>query len=165
MSMAEPIIQELKFEAQAARKVLERVPVEKFPWKPHEKSMTFGRLASHVAETLSWGTTTLTQDSFEFKSGEFKPFEASDTEEMLKMFDDNVDKVVRALENTTDEQLLQPWRMIVDGNEVINMPRIAVLRTWVLNHLIHHRGQLTVYLRENDIPVPSIYGPSADEQG
>ena len=164
MSIAQSLIPELKHETGLARKVVERVPLDKFDWKPHEKSMPFGRLASHVAEIPGWVEMTVAQDTLEFESGSFQPFVATTPEEMLTTIDDKLAKGVALLEDASDQLIMKHWQMIVDGNTLIDMPKIAVLRVWVLNHMIHHRGQLTVYLRENDIPVPSIYGPSADEQ-
>jgi len=164
MSIAQSLLPELKHECSLTRKVLERVPLDKFDWKPHEKSMSFGRLASHVAELSGWVEMTVTQDKLEFDMGGFQPFEAKTAEELLTVLDDNVAKGVPLLEEASDELILTHWKMIVDGNVLIDMPKIAVLRVWVLNHMIHHRAQLTVYLRENDIAVPAIYGPSADEQ-
>ena len=164
LKLADPFVQELNQEVKATRRCLERVPEDKFGWKPHEKSMTLGRLASHVAESLAWGVSTLESEEFAFKSGEFQAYTAKSRDELLKTFDDNVAKLKKQLGGATDEHLLHNWVMKMDGQTIIDMPRAAVIRSWVLNHLIHHRGQLTVYLRLLDIPVPSIYGGSADEK-
>ena len=165
LKLADPFVQELDHEVKATRQCLERVPEDKLAWKPHEKSMTLGRLASHVAESLGWGVNTLESDEFAFKSGQFQAFNATSREELLKTFDDNVAKLKDELRGASNEHLMHNWVMKMDGQTIIDMPRAAVIRSWVLNHLIHHRGQLSVYLRLLDIPVPSIYGPSADEQG
>lgn len=165
MKLADPFVQELDNEVKATRKCLERVPEDKFAWKPHEKSMTLGRLASHVAESLGWGVSTLESEEFAFTSGQFQAFTATNRDELLKTFDDNVAKLKRELGEASNEHLMHNWVMKMDGQTIIDMPRAAVIRSWVLNHLIHHRGQLSVYLRLIDVPVPSIYGPSADEQG
>ena len=162
MNIAQSLKPELNHEAGVTRKVLERIPADKFGWKPHKKSMTFGRLASHVAEIPGWGDAIINQDELDITG--FQPYEAKSTEEMLKLFDDNIAKTMNALESVSDETLANNWKMVMGGQVLIEMSKIAVLRRWVLNHMIHHRAQLTVYLRENEIPVPAIYGPSADEQ-
>ena len=162
MNIAQSLKPELNHEAGVTRKVLERIPADKFGWKPHDKSMTFGRLASHVAEIPGWGDAIINQDELDITG--FQPYEAKSTEEMLKLFDDNIAKTMNALESVSDETLANNWKMVMGGQVLIEMSKIAVLRRWVLNHMIHHRAQLTVYLRENEIPVPAIYGPSADEQ-
>lgn len=164
MKLSESILPEFRHEVSLTRNAIERVPTEKFSWQPHAKSMTFGRLASHLAEIPGWVQTTIEQDALKFNTGEFQSHQAKDAAELVTMLDAHVATAIKCLEAVSDETMMGTWKMIVDGNEIISMPRIAVLRVWVLNHMIHHRGQLTVYLRENDIPVPSIYGPSADEQ-
>jgi uncharacterized damage-inducible protein DinB len=165
MSLNESLLPELRHEASITRKAIERVPAEKFAWKPHEKSMTFGRLASHIAEIPGWTAMTLSSPELNLDTAGMKAYEATSADDMLKTFDDGVGSAIKALEKASDQQLMENWKMIMGGQAVINMPKLAVLRVWVLNHMIHHRGQLSVYLRENNIPVPSIYGPSADEQG
>lgn len=161
--LATAFLAEMENEAKTARACLERVPVDKFDWKPHEKSMTMGRLASHVAEMFGWTKETLTQDVLDFAAGDFTPFEPKTSEELLKFFDDHVATAKDVLNKTTDETFMTPWTMRNGEQVYFTMPKVAVMRTFVMNHIVHHRGQLSVYLRLNDIPVPSIYGPSADE--
>lgn len=163
MNLGQPLIAELRHEAETTRPVLERVPADKFEFQPHEKSMTFGRLAVHVAEMFGWFKTTMTQSVLDFAENEFIPYEPETTEELLAFYDRQVREAVGSLENVPDEVFFEDWTMR-NGEEVyFTMPKIQVLRTFCFNHIYHHRGQLTVYLRLNDIPVPAIYGPSADE--
>ena len=154
---------ELENEAKVTRQCLERVPAEKFDWKPHEKSMTFGRLAVHCTEMFGWTKETCKQDVLDFATMDFTPFEPKSNEELLAFFDDHIAKAKMILAETSDETFLTDWTMRNGEQVYFTMPKVAVMRTFVMNHIIHHRGQLTVYLRLNDIPVPSIYGPSADE--
>lgn len=154
---------ELEHEAKVAREVLSRVPADKFDWKPHEKSMTFGRLASHVAEMIGWTGPTLQQPELDFAQMDYKPFEPKTTDDLLEYFDKNLAEAADVLRNTSDEQFMENWTMRNGETVYFTMPKVAVMRSFVMNHIIHHRGQLSVYLRLNDIAVPSIYGPSADE--
>jgi uncharacterized damage-inducible protein DinB len=144
--------------------MLERVPMEKSDWKPHEKSMSLGRLASHVAEIPGWVVHTLTADELNFNTGEWNPVVFKNNKEMLEFFDKNVTDALKVLDETTDEKMHINWALKMDGNVLFEMPKIRVLRTWAFNHLVHHRAQLSVYLRLNNVPVPGTYGPSADEQ-
>ncbi|NNE65641.1 MAG: damage-inducible protein DinB [Pyrinomonadaceae bacterium] len=161
--MSHALIAELQHEAQVTRTVLERIPTEKFDYTPHEKSMTFGRLASHVAEMGLWYESTLTSEELDFTTTDYEAFNAATSEELLEAFDTNIELAAGLLANASDEDLMVNWTM-KNGDEVIfSMPRIQVVRAMLMNHLYHHRGQLSVYLRLNDIPVPQIYGPSADE--
>ena len=154
---------EMDNEAKVTRQVLERIPAEKFDWKPHEKSMTMGRLATHVAEMFGWTKETCTQDVLDFSTMDFTPFEPKSTEELLAFFDDHIAKAKAILGETSDETFFTDCTMRNGEQVYFTMPKVAVMRTFVMNHIVHHRGQLSVYLRLNDIPVPSIYGPSADE--
>lgn len=151
-----------------ARKTLERVPEDKFAWKPHEKSGTMGWLAGHIAEIPQWAVLAVRQDSFDVSPGgaqhEPPPVPRSRAE-LLETFDKNVAAARAAIAEVEDKALSQNWSLLANGQPVLTMSRLAVLRNFVLNHLIHHRAQLGVYLRLNDIPVPAIYGPSADEAG
>ncbi len=157
------LIAELQHEATTSRAVLERVPEDKFDWTPHEKSMTFGRLATHVAEMFAWTQTTLETPELDFAKEPFEPFEPKTNADLLEYFDNCVKQAITSLENATDESFMKDWTMR-NGDEIyFTMPKIQVLRTFCMNHIYHHRGQLSVYLRLNDIPVPAIYGPSADE--
>lgn len=161
--LASAFLAEMDNEAKVARECLARVPADKFDWKPHEKSMTMGRLAVHVAEMFGWTKETLKQDVLDFATADFTPFEPSTTEQLLAFFDDHVAKAKAILAETADETFFTDWTMRNGEQVYFTMPKVAVMRSFVMNHIIHHRGQLSVYLRLNDIPVPSIYGPSADE--
>lgn len=161
--IASAFLGELENEAKVTRSVLERVPSEKFAWQPHEKSMTMGRLAVHCAEMFGWTKETLKSDVLDFSTMDYTPFEPKTTEELLAFFDDHIAKAKAILSETSDETFLTDWTMRNGEQVYFTMPKVAVMRTFVMNHIIHHRGQLSVYLRLNDIPVPSIYGPSADE--
>ena len=150
------------------RKTLERIPEDKFGWKPHEKSMTLGRLSGHIAELPGWVAFTINQDSLDIAPVGAPPQQgvtAKSRQEALDMFDAKVAEARAAIAGASDEQLMKPWTLLSGGKSIMTMPKIAVLRGFVMNHTIHHRAQLGVYLRLNDIPVPSIYGPSADERG
>ena len=145
------------------RRCLERVPEDKLSYKPDPKSMTMARLAGHVAEMPGWGAITMTSPELDFGKGDFKPGEMTSREQILNTFDKTVAESRAAIAAATDEQLMQPWSLKNNGAVLFTMPRIAVLRTMVMNHTIHHRGQLSVYLRLTGAMVPSLYGPSADE--
>ncbi len=161
--LAAAFLEELENEAKTARECLARVPADKFEWKPHEKSMTFGRLAVHIAEMFGWTKESLTQDVLDFATADYKPFQPSTTDELLAFFDEKVAAAKEILSNTADDTFMTEWTMRNGETVYFTMPKVAVMRSFVMNHIIHHRGQLSVYLRLNDIPVPSIYGPSADE--
>jgi uncharacterized damage-inducible protein DinB len=162
LPIAEGLLQEFEQETAATRKTLERIPDDKYGWKPHDRSFSFGELASHVANIYAWSGVTLKEDSFEV-SEEFKTPQAADTAELLEIFDKNAAEAREAIASTSDEEFMKTWTMSKDGRQLFAMPKIAVLRIFIFSHMIHHRGQLTVYLRMNDAPVPMIYGPSADE--
>jgi len=161
--LSKAFLGELENEAKVTRSVLERVPADKFDWKPHEKSMAMGRLATHIAEMFGWTKETLKSDVLDFAAFDYKPFEPKSTEELLAFFDDHIAKAKQILSETPDETFLTEWTMRNGEQVYFTLPKVAVMRSFVMNHIIHHRGQLSVYLRLNDIPVPSIYGPSADE--
>lgn len=164
MSLSEPLAEELRREAAATRRMLERVPEDRLAWKPHEKSMTLGRLAGHIAELPSLFASTLTEDEVDFAAGNYQPFVASSVAGLLEKFDENVARAAELLRShADDENLLKTWRLKSNGQVLFEMPRVAVLRTMALSHIIHHRGQLSVYLRLLDVPLPSVYGPTADE--
>ncbi len=165
MNLNEPIIAEMNQEAIATRKMLERVPADKLAWKPHEKSMSLGELAAHVAEISQWTGSTINKDELDFAKEEYKPFKPETTAELVKFFDDNQAEALKTLkDNATNENLMSMWSLKNGETTYLTMPKIAVIRGFVLSHIIHHRAQLGVYLRMLDIPVPSTYGPSADEQ-
>jgi uncharacterized damage-inducible protein DinB len=157
------LIAELKQEATSTKKILEKVPEGKFDWKPHEKSMTLGRLASHVAELPGFLNSILTMDEFDFAKGHYKAFHPKTPEELMNVFQQKLDEVVQTLQNTSDEQLYANFTLRNGEQVFATIPRIAAARSMALNHIIHHRGQIGVYLRLLDIPVPGMYGPSADE--
>jgi uncharacterized damage-inducible protein DinB len=161
--IAAAFLDELENEAKVTRTVLERVPADKFDYQPHEKSMAFGRLASHIAEMFGWTNATLKQDVLDFATMDYKPFEPKSTEELLAFLDEHLANARQTLTETSDETFLTDWTMRNGDQVYFTLPKVAVMRSFVMNHIIHHRGQLSVYLRLNDIPVPSMYGPSADE--
>jgi len=166
MAFSEALLPEFDQEVVGIRKTLERVPEEKLGWKPHEKSMTMGGLATHLANIPSWAGMAIGTDSFDLAPGgvPMAPVpEVKSRQELLETFDQNVAAARKAIAGAADAHLLKPWTLLHSGKQVLTMPRIAVLRSFVMNHSIHHRAQLGVYLRLNDVPVPSIYGPSADE--
>ena len=165
MGLIEPMIEEFKREADTTRKVLERIPEEHFAWKPHEKSMSMAALASHIAESFQWVEAIVNSDEFEIDPEQYKPYIAESRAELLAVHDAAVAKALPAMQGRPDDQLLANWQFKARGKVVLEMPRIAFLRGFVLSHLIHHRGQLTLYLRLKDVPLPQVYGPSADEPG
>jgi uncharacterized damage-inducible protein DinB len=165
MRLCEALAAELRQEAKTTRRLLERVPEESFGWKPHEKSMTLGRLAAHVAELPELIIPALTQPELDFASGAFKPFNPESTAALLEKFDRNIEAAAGLLEKQADEQMGEKWKLRSGDHVLFEMPRAAVVRFVGLNHVVHHRGQLSVYLRMLDVPLPSIYGPSADEAG
>ncbi|HLI29841.1 MAG TPA: DinB family protein [Terriglobia bacterium] len=166
MAIKDAFIPEFDHEMASTRKTLERVPEDKFGWKPHEKSTTLGQLASHVAQLPSFATTALTTESLDIAppgGSQRQRLNASTRQQLLEAFDKNVAEARTAIASASDEALHKTWSLLQGGKATVSLPRAAVLRTFMLNHLIHHRAQLGVYLRLNDVPVPSIYGPSADE--
>ena len=158
------LLNELTHEAAQTRKMLERVPFEKADYKPHEKSFTMGRLAAHVAELAAWVTMTLKTDQLDFTDGSYKSPKPESQEELLRIFDKNVADAKEALQATSMEEMMKPWSLRAGEQVYFTMPKVAVIRSFAMNHLIHHRGQLSVYLRLNDLTVPGMYGPSADEK-
>ena len=163
MKFSEALLPEFDQGMAHTRKTLERIPEDKLAWKPHEKSMTLGRLAGHVAELPGFATTTIQTDSLNLSMGEFKPLIAASRRQVLEVFDQKAADARAAIAGASDEHLMKPWSLEFKGKTMFTIPRVAVLRSMMLNHIIHHRAQLGVYLRLNNVPVPSIYGPSADE--
>jgi uncharacterized damage-inducible protein DinB len=155
------MLEELDRESQTTRRVLERVPNDRLAWKPHQKSMSLGQLALHVA-TLPGAIAEISLQS-PFQAPKFVQPSAGSASELLPALDESLAKAKRALGNQDDASLTSMWRLMDGDRELFAVPRGALLRTLMLNHWYHHRGQLSVYLRELDVPVPSIYGPSADE--
>lgn len=163
MSIGQGLLPEFDAEMATTRRCLERVPEDKLSYKPDPKSMSLGRLAGHVAEMPSWGSVTINSDQLDFGKGEFVPMEMTSRAQVLEAFDKIVADSRAALAGATDEHLMGMWSLKNGDATLLTMPRIAVIRTFVMNHTIHHRGQLSVYLRACGAMVPSIYGPSADE--
>ncbi|MCB1023542.1 MAG: DinB family protein [Acidobacteria bacterium] len=162
-TLGQVMAMEMEMEAATARKMLERLPEDKFEWQPHEKSMTLGRLSGHVAETFEWTAATILQDELDFSKMDYNAEPATSTAGLLEKFDAGIKAALEILNGVSDEDIMKPWTMR-DGEKVyMTMPKVAVMRGFVISHMIHHRGQLSVYMRLLDVPVPSIYGPSADE--
>lgn len=166
MALSDALLPEFDHEMANTRKTLERVPDDKFDWKPHDKSTSMGGLATHLSNLPTWAVYTIAQDSLDL-APEGKPLPtaelAKSQSDLLSLFDTNVAKARAAIAGASDADLMANWTLLSNGKQLLTMPKIAVLRSFVMNHQIHHRAQLGVYLRLNDIPVPSIYGPSADE--
>jgi uncharacterized damage-inducible protein DinB len=160
------LLAELEREAVGTRRALERVPEGHDDWKPHEKSMPLGHLVPLVATMLGWIAAIVEQDNLDLSSpGEFQTPQGSlNRAELLAAFDKSLERARQALSHTTDEHLETPWQLLVSGQVVQDTTRYVAIRDTVINHLAHHRGQLTVYLRLNDATVPAIYGPSADDK-
>jgi hypothetical protein len=154
---------ELEREAAATRRALERVPEGLYDWKPHEKSMPFGYLAELVARLPAWPVFVIKQDELDLATYNLGALRTS--AELVRALDEGVAEARDAFASTTDEHLMKPWRLVAGGRLLQEQPRHIAIRDGAFNHLAHHRGQLTVYLRLNDAPVPSIYGPSADDSG
>ena len=162
MSISQMLMPEFDQEMASTRKILERVPEDKFAYQPHEKSMTLGRLAGHVAEMPSWAVHTMQLEVMEMDAGQ-KPYVPSSASELLENFDKAVAESRALIAGASDEDFQKIWTFKYAGKAIISMPRVAVLRSMMMNHMIHHRGQLGVYLRLNEVEVPGMYGPSADE--
>jgi uncharacterized damage-inducible protein DinB len=163
MALSEGLLSEFDQEMANTRRTLERVPGDKFDWKPHPKSWNLRELATFLAILPSWGTTTIAQDSLDLLGPAPPPTVASSAKDLVERFDKNVAGARGAIAGASDQHLMNPWTLLKGGKKLFSLPRIVVLRSFVMNHMIHHRGQLTVYLRMNDAPVPAIYGPTADE--
>jgi uncharacterized damage-inducible protein DinB len=162
-TMCDPMLAEFREEAATTKRVLERVPKEKLGWKPHPKSMSLGQLAWHVAKVPGDLARITQQDSFDVSQGTFVPPQPKNIDEILAAYEESVRDAVKCLEEMTDERARGNWRLMHKDRQLLNAPRIGILRSIMLNHWYHHRGQLSVYLRLLDVPVPVIYGPSADE--
>jgi uncharacterized damage-inducible protein DinB len=163
MTISEALLSEFDQEMEKTRKTLERVPANRANYKPHEKSMPMGKLASHATELTGFGLTVLTSPELDFSAGTYKPLPFESAEQLVKVLEKEAAKVRAALANTTDESWQQSWKLSFEGKAIFEGTRFAAYRGMFLNHMVHHRAQLGVYLRLNGIPVPSIYGPSADE--
>jgi uncharacterized damage-inducible protein DinB len=167
MTIAETLLPELDHETGVTRRLLARVPGEQHAWKPHVRSMSLGRLAVHIGHLFTWGVVTLGTEACDLDDPAVQAMQASPfttTDALLAAFDQKASQFRAALATATDGELLVPWTLKKSGGSLFTMPRVSVLRSMVLNHSVHHRGQLSVYLRLLDVPLPAIYGPTADEQ-
>jgi uncharacterized damage-inducible protein DinB len=167
MTLSEAMLPEFDQEMANTRKTLERVPEDKLDWRPHEKSMTMRGLATHLANLPSWTVHGVKLDELDIAPGgvPWRMEEVRSPAEALELFDRNVAAARAAIVGASDELLLNSWSLLSNGRTVMTLPRVAMLRSFIMNHMIHHRAQLGVYLRLNDVPVPALYGPTADEGG
>lgn len=165
MPLIDPLIAEFQQEAASTRKVLEVCPDADFEWKPHAKSMSLGHLASHIAEIPSWITLMLTTTELDFAKGDYVPKPCKSRSDLVATHDKNVSDALKQMQGTSDKDLAVNWTMRHGAQIFFTLPRNIVMRTWCYSHLFHHRGQLTVYLRLKDIPLPNVYGPTADAPG
>lgn len=165
MKLSQILLAEFQFEAINTRKLLALVPMDKLDYKVHEKSMSLGRLSIHLAEIAGWWKECLVNDELDFAKGDFTPKTFETNAELLAYYDDLVSKTEIILNEVSEEEFSKPWTMRNGEQIYFTMNKAAVVRTWCLNHWYHHRAQLGVYLRMLNIPVPGIYGPSADDQG
>ena len=166
MRIGQTLLPEFDAEMANTRRALAQVPHDRFEWKIHHKSNSLGWVANHLADIPSWVDMSINQDAFDIEPVAGKPYATptdDTTQQVLERFDRNVAQARTLLEAVSDEHLLESWKLLRQGQELMSMPRLAVVRMWVLNHSIHHRGCLCVYLRVNDIPVPGMYGPSGDD--
>jgi uncharacterized damage-inducible protein DinB len=166
MTIGQMMLGEFDQEMQNTRKVLERCPDEKWNWKPHDKSGTLGWLSSHVATMVEWLPTTLNTEELDYApvgGPAYQPPKIENRKDLLAVFDKNVAQARAALASVSDAEMMKNWKLLAGGQEIFTMPRVACIRGMCLNHLIHHRAQLTVYYRLVGVPVPGLYGPSADE--
>ena len=166
MTFKDALLPEFDQEMANTRKTLERVPEDKFGWKPHGKSFSMGSLATHIVTMTGWTVDTMNKESFDISPPGAPPYKeqpATSRAQLLERFDKSVAAARAALAGANEEAFLKNWSLLAAGNTLFTMPRYNCIRTFVMNHVIHHRAQLGVYLRLNDVAVPSIYGPSADE--
>jgi len=165
MNTIDALIEEFDHEAQTTRKHLERLPEEKLDWRPHEKSFTAGGLAGHITEMVGWTVMILNEDGIDFDPKNYKPYQPTSVANLLQTFDENVAKAKQALAGATEETLDQSWSLKVMGSVMFERTKALNIRDITLSHVIHHRGQFSVYLRLLGVAVPASYGPSADEAG
>lgn len=166
MMISQSMLPEFDLEMANLRKTLERVPEDKPDFAPHPKSMPLSRLAGHLAEIPMWATMTVSQDEIDINppgGPGYQPTVMNSRTELLTKFDDNLKQARAQLAAASDETMMRPWTLKSGGHSILTMPKAVVLRSFVMNHMIHHRAQLGVYLRMNGVPVPALYGPSADE--
>jgi uncharacterized damage-inducible protein DinB len=162
MALADVLLQELEQEATTTRRVLERVPNDRLDWRPHHKARTLGQLAMHVAR-VPGGVAEFVASPSPAQVPQFQDLSPASASELVPALEDSIAKAKKALGGLDDAAITATWRMVQGDRELLALPRIAMLRSVMLNHWYHHRGQLSVYLRALDVPLPSIYGPSADE--
>ena len=164
MTLKDALLSEFDHEMAVTRRLLDRLPEAALSWKPHEKSMSLGGLATHLAHIPHWGTSILERDGYDLVSDATgTAVEKQSRAEVLETFDRHTAEVRRALVARTDVELTAPWALTSGGQLLMSMPRLGALRRFLLNHLVHHRGQLSVYLRLQGVPLPPMYGPTADE--
>jgi uncharacterized damage-inducible protein DinB len=166
MTIGQMMLGEFDQEMQNTRKTLERCPDDKWNWKPHDKSGTVGWLASHIATMIGWTAVTLTTDQLDYApvgGPAYTPPKIDNRKELLAEFDKNIAEARAALASASDQDMMKPWTLLAGGKTIFTLPRVACIRGMIFNHIIHHRAQLTVYYRLLGIPVPALYGPSADE--
>jgi uncharacterized damage-inducible protein DinB len=161
MRLVDPILMELDQEAQTTKRVLDRIPADKLTWKPHPKAFSLGQLALHIASAPGNVAAAAAQDSFEAPN--FAQPEAKSRQEILETFSKSIENAKGILNTMDDGKLMAMWSLTKNGKALMSVPRVGFIRSIMMNHLYHHRGQLSVYLRILNVPVPSIYGPSADE--
>jgi uncharacterized damage-inducible protein DinB len=165
MPLIDALLPEFDREMGLTRRLLDRVPDGRFDWRPHPTSVTLGRLAEHLTEMPLWAASTMTQSRLEFttqRPPDYRP--PASRAAVLALFDANLKNARVHLVGKTDAEFAAPWTLANAGKEVFTMPKAAVMRNFVLNHMVHHRGQMCVYLRMLGVPIPSIYGPSGDER-
>ncbi|MFN0108026.1 MAG: DinB family protein [Blastocatellia bacterium] len=166
MTIAQSLLPEFDNEMAGTRNTLERIPADKFEFRPHEKSFTMISLATHITNMLGWGMAVMEMDSFDVAPVGGEPYRedpAVSVAALLEKFDSSLAEFREALANASDETMTANWSLLAGGNIIFTKTRVACLRADIFNHLIHHRAQLTVYLRMNDVPVPGLYGPTADD--
>ena len=166
MTISDMLLPEFDQEMTSTRSLLQRVPIANTEWKPHEKSMTLGRLAGHIAELPAWAERIVNTEMIDLTpmvSGQHQPYLPTSSEDLLGKFDQSVTEARQAIAGASDQHLNQIWSIQLKGTTFLSSPRLPMIRSMFMNHLIHHRAQLGVYLRLNDIPLPPMYGPSADE--
>jgi uncharacterized damage-inducible protein DinB len=164
MTMIDLLMSEVDNETRTTRRHLERLPDEKLDWRPHEKSFSARELASHIVECVRWAESIFSRDELDMDPIAYKSYQASSVGDLLKTFDEDVARCKQALASASEAMMMQPWRLKLRGKLKLERPKAAAFRDFTLSHVIHHRGQLSVYLRLLNVPVPGSYGPTADDQ-